>query len=56
MAKRSLSDVVRRMLQTQLEELKKIKLEQAARALRGDYEADLDLTAFSTLDADDFHA
>ncbi len=54
--KRSLSDVVRQMLQTQLEALKQKKLEQAARVLLADYEDNLELTAFSTLDADDFHA
>lgn len=54
--RRSLSDVVRQMLQEQLEALKQKKLEQAARALLADYEADLELTAFSALDQDDFHA
>jgi hypothetical protein len=54
--KRSLSDVVRQMLQTQLEALRQKKLEQAARVLLADYEANPELTAFSTLDADDFHA
>jgi predicted CopG family antitoxin len=54
--KRSLSDVVREMLQEQLEERKKLDLELAAKALLADYQSDPDLTAFSALDAEDFHA
>jgi predicted CopG family antitoxin len=54
--KRSLSDVVREMLQEQLEERKKLDLELAAKALLADYQSDPDLTAFGTLDAEDFHA
>lgn len=53
---RSLSDLVREMLAKQLEERKKRDLEQAARALLSDYQSNPDLTAFSALDADDFHA
>jgi predicted CopG family antitoxin len=53
--KRSLSDVVRGMLQQQLEERKKLDLELAAKALLADYQGDPDLTAFSTLDSEDFH-
>ena len=40
--KRSLSDVVREMLQTQLEERKKLNLELAAKALLADYQSDPD--------------
>ena len=54
--KRSLSDVVRRMLQVQLEERKKLNLEMAAKALLADYQGDSELTAFSSLDGEDFHA
>jgi predicted CopG family antitoxin len=54
--KRSLSDVVRGMLQKQLKERKKLDLEMAAKALLADYQNDPELTAFSTLDAEDFHA
>jgi hypothetical protein len=54
--KRSLSDVVRRMLQAQLDALKQMKLEQAAKALLSDYEGDADLMAFAALDQEDFHA
>lgn len=54
--KRSLSDVVRGMLQKQLEERKKLDLELAAKALLADYQSDPELTAFSALDAEEFHA
>ena len=53
--KRSLSDVVRQMLQAQLDALKQMKLEQAARVLLSDYEGDADLTEFAALDQEDFH-
>jgi hypothetical protein len=35
---------------------RRTKLASAARALLHDYETDKDLTAFTTLDAEDFHA
>jgi metal-responsive CopG/Arc/MetJ family transcriptional regulator len=54
--KRSLSDVVREMLQKQLEEHKQLDLAKAAKALLADYQGDPELTAFSSLDAEDFHA
>ncbi|MEW5870662.1 MAG: ribbon-helix-helix protein, CopG family [Chloroflexota bacterium] len=54
--KRSLSDVVRTMLQQQLEERKKLDLALAAKALLADYQEDPDLTTFTALDAEDFHA
>lgn len=54
--KRSLSDVVREMLEKQLAEHKKIELAAAAKALLPDYQDDPDLTVFTTLDAEDFHA
>jgi hypothetical protein len=54
--KRSLSAVVRGMLQEQLEERKKLDLELAAKALLADYQRDPELTAFSSLDVEDFHA
>ena len=53
---RSLSDVVREMLQKQLEERKRQDLATAAEALLADYQTDPELTAFAALDADDFHA
>ena len=54
--KRSLSDVVREMLQKQLEERKQLDLAKAAKALLADYQDDPELTAFSALDVEDFHA
>jgi predicted CopG family antitoxin len=54
--KRSLSEVVREMLHEQLEERKKLDLEIAAKALLSDYQSDSELTAFSTLEAEDFNA
>lgn len=54
--KRSLSDVVREMLQKQLEERQKQDLALAAEALLADYQGDPELTAFTALDTEDFHA
>ncbi len=54
--KRSLSDVVREMLDKQLVERKKQDLAIAAQALLADYQEDPELTAFTALDAEDFHA
>jgi hypothetical protein len=54
--KRSLSDIVRSMLQVQLEARKKQELARAANALLADYQSDTELTAFTALDAEDFHA
>jgi predicted CopG family antitoxin len=54
--KRSLSDVVREMLQKQLEERKTMQLAAAAKALLSDYQDDPELTAFTALDAEDVHA
>jgi len=53
---RSLSDVVREMLQAQLRQRMKEEMEAAAQALLADYESDKELTAFSVLDGEDFHA
>jgi predicted DNA-binding protein len=53
---RSLSDIVREMLQRQLEERRKRDLALAAEALLADYQRDPELTAFTALDAEDFHA
>ena len=54
--KRSLSDVVREMLNRQLSERKQQELASAAQALLADYQSDTDLTAFTALDGEDFHA
>ena len=53
---RSLSDLVREMLEKQIEEHKKKDLALAAEALLVDYQTDPDLTAFSALDSEDFNA
>ena len=52
--KRSLSDVVREMLDKQLVERKRRDLMVAAQALLADYSSDGELTAFTSLDAEDF--
>lgn len=54
--KRSFSDVVREMLDRQLAERKQQELTNAAKLLLADYKEDPDLTAFTTLDSEDFHA
>ncbi len=48
--KRSLSSLVREMLQQQIEERRKQDLKTAAEALLADYKSDLESTAFTTLD------
>jgi predicted CopG family antitoxin len=53
--RRSLSDLIRTMLQKQIEERKKRDMELAAKALLADYQADPELTAFSVLDAEDIN-
>lgn len=54
--KRSFSDIVREMLRHQLAEWKQHELAAAARALLDDYRNDPDLTAFTALDGEDYHA
>lgn len=53
---RSFSDLVREMLDDQIERYKKSKLADAAQALLHDYKTDEDLLAFTSLDSEDFHA
>jgi predicted DNA-binding ribbon-helix-helix protein len=53
--KRSLSSLIREMLQTQLKVRKKKDLEKAAKLLQGDYQSDPELTVFTDLDSEDFH-
>jgi len=50
--KRSLSDVVREMLQAQLVEQKKREMAAGAQALLEDYQTDKELTAFTALDGE----
>ena len=54
--KRSLSEVLREMVDKQLAERKRIALAAAAQALLADYQTDQELTAFHVLDGDEFHA
>ncbi len=54
--KRSLSDVLREMVDKQLAERKRMALAAAAQALLADYQTDQELTAFHALDGDDFNA
>ena len=53
---RSLSDLIREMLRVQLELYRQRNLARAAQALLHDYQSDSDLTAFTALDAEGFHA
>ncbi len=54
--KRSLSDVLRQMIDEQIRARQQRELEQAAQALLADYRDDPELTAFTALDGHDFHA
>ena len=54
--KRSVSDVVREMVDRQIARRKQMTLAAAAQALLADYQTDPELTAFQALDGDDFHA
>ena len=52
----SFSELVRKMLDAQIEQHRKAQLASAARALLADYETDEELTAFTAIDGEDFHA
>jgi hypothetical protein len=54
--KRSLADVIRQMIDEQLHLRQQRALEQAAQTLLADYQADPELTAFTALDGEQFHA
>ncbi|HAF47979.1 MAG TPA: hypothetical protein DCL08_01905 [Anaerolineaceae bacterium] len=54
--KRSFSELVREMLDEQIEQRQKSKLTAAAQALLIDYTTDEELLAFTALDGEDFHA
>jgi hypothetical protein len=51
---RSLSDVVREMIERELRYRQHRQMWHAARELQFDYSADSELTAFTDLDGDDF--
>jgi predicted DNA-binding ribbon-helix-helix protein len=53
---RSFSELVREMLDAQIEQRQKSKLTAAAQALLVDYTTDEELLAFTALDGEDFHA
>ena len=54
--KRSLSDLIREMLSRHIAERQRMALVAAARALLEDYQTDPELTAFVTLDREEFNA
>lgn len=54
--KQNFSELVRKMLDEQIENHRRSKLAAAAKALLDDYKTDKELTAFTALDGDDFHA
>lgn len=51
---RSLSEIVREMIERELRYRQRRQMLLAARELQADYNADLELIAFSALDGDDF--
>jgi predicted DNA-binding ribbon-helix-helix protein len=53
---RSFSELVREMLDEQIAKHQKLRLAAAAKALLNDYTTDEELTAFTALDGEDFHA
>jgi predicted DNA-binding ribbon-helix-helix protein len=53
---RSFSELVREMLDKQIASHQKTALAAAAKALLSDYETDAEMTAFTALDGEDFHA
>lgn len=54
--KRNFSELVRMMLDKQIASHQKSKLTAAAQALLEDYRQDPELTAFTSLDGEEFHA
>lgn len=54
--KRSASDVIREMLNKQIAEHRRLALAAAAQVLLVDYQTDPELTAFNSLDGEDFNA
>ena len=53
---RSFSELVREMLNEQIEEHQKSELAAAAQSMLIDYTTDEELLAFTALDGEDFHA
>jgi hypothetical protein len=54
--KRNFSEVVRKMLDEQIENHRRSQLTAAAKALLDDYKTNNELTVFTALDGEDFHA
>ena len=54
--KRNFSELVRNMLDEQIENHRRSQLAAAAKALLVDYQTNKELTAFTAIDGDDFHA
>ena len=54
--KLNFSELVRNMLDEQIVNRQKLVLAAAAKALLGNYKTDKELTAFTALDGEDFHA
>ena len=52
----SISALIREMLDEQIKEYQNSQLRSAAQALLFDYKTDEDLSAFTSLDGEDFHA
>ena len=53
---RSLSDLLRETVDALIQERKNRQIENAALALLADYQTEKDLTAFSSLDSQEFYA
>jgi predicted CopG family antitoxin len=53
---KSVSEIVREMLSKQIMEQQRRRLNLAAHELLADYQVDQDLTVFTALDGEDFHA
>jgi hypothetical protein len=53
---RSISEIVREMVRAGLLARQCQQIRRAVRELQPDYRTDADLTAFTTLDGEDFHA
>jgi predicted DNA-binding ribbon-helix-helix protein len=54
--KRSLSELIRELVDKLVAERTQMALAAAAQALLADYQTDTELTAFQALNGDDFHA
>jgi uncharacterized protein with PIN domain len=53
---RSISEVVREMVNAGLQARQRQQIRRAVRDLQSDYRTDADLAAFTALDGEDFHA